>query len=45
MDWLSRHWAIVDCDKKTVVLKCSDMLEVTIHGIRSESVSNVISAM
>ena len=34
MDWLCKHRAIVDCDKKTVVLKCSDLLEVTIHGIR-----------
>ena len=27
------------------MLKCSDLLEVTVHGIRSGSVSNVISAM
>ena len=33
MDWLSKHWAIVDCDKKTVLLKCSNLLEVTVHGI------------
>ena len=39
MNWLSKHRAIVDCDKKTVVLKCSDLLEVTVHGIRSESES------
>ena len=45
MDWLSKHRAIVDCDKKTVVLKCSDLLEVTVHGIRSGPMSNVISAM
>ena len=45
MDWLSKHWAIVDCDKKIVLLKCSDLSEITIHGIRSDSVSNVISAM
>ena len=25
MDWLSKHRAIVDCDKKTVRLKCSDL--------------------
>ena len=25
MDWLSKHQAIVDCDKKAVVLKCSDL--------------------
>ena len=25
MDWLSKHGAIVDCDKKTVVLKCSNL--------------------
>ena len=24
MDWLSKHHAIIDCDKKTVVLRCSD---------------------
>ena len=45
MDWLSKHRAIVDCDKKTVLLKCSDLSEVTIHGIQSDLVSNVISAM
>ena len=37
--------AIVDCDKKTVVLKCSDLSEVNVHGIRFELVSNVIFAM
>ena len=25
MDWLSKHQAIVDCDKKIIVLKCSDL--------------------
>ena len=45
MDWLSKHRAIVDCDKKKVLLKCSDLSEVTVHGIRSGPVSNVISAM
>ena len=24
MDWLSKHRAIIDCNKKTVVLRCSD---------------------
>ena len=33
MDWLSKHRAIVDCDKKIVLLKCSDLLEVTVQGI------------
>ena len=45
MDWLSKHRAIIDCDKETVLLKCSDMSKVTVHGIRFEAVSNVISAM
>ena len=45
MDCLSKHWAIVDCDKKTILLKCSDMSMVIVHGIRSEAVSNIISAM
>ena len=45
MDWLSKHWAIVDCDKKTILLKGSDMSKVIVHGIQSEAVSNVISAM
>ena len=44
MDWLSKHRAIVDCDKKIVLLKCSNLSEVTIHGIRFESVPKVISA-
>ena len=30
MDWLSKHRAIVDCDKKIVMLKCSDLSEVTV---------------
>ena len=45
MDWLSKHRVIVDCDKKTVVLKCSNLSEVTVQGIRSGPMSNVISAM
>ena len=45
MDWLSKHRAIVDCDKKTVLLKCSYLSEVTVQGIRSNLVPNVISAM
>ena len=45
MDWLSKHRAIVDCDKKTIVLKCSDLSEITVYGIRFGPVSNVIFAM
>ena len=45
IDWLSKYRVIVDCDKKTVLLKCSDLLEVTVQGIRSGPMSNVISAM
>ena len=33
MDWLSKHRVIVDCDKKTVVFKCSDLSEATVQGI------------
>ena len=33
MDWLSKHRAIVDYDKKTILLKCSNLSEVTIQGI------------
>ena len=45
MDWLSKHQAIVNCDKKIVLIKCSDLSEVTIQGIRSELIPKVISAM
>ena len=45
MDWLSKHRAIVDCDKKITLLKCSNLSEVTVQGIRSESILKVISAM
>ena len=38
MHWLSKHRAIVDCDKKIVLLKCLDLSKVRIQGIRSESV-------
>ena len=30
MDWLSKHRAIVDCDKKIVLLKCPDLSELSI---------------
>ena len=30
MNWLSKHRAIVDCDKKIVLLKCYDLSEVTV---------------
>ena len=45
MDWLSKHRAIVDCDKKIVLFKCPDLSEVIIQGIQSESVPKVMSAM
>ena len=44
IDWLSKHRVIVDYDKKTIVLKCSDLSKAIVHGIRSEPMSNVISA-
>ena len=43
MDWLSKHQAIVDCDKKSVALKCPDQSTVTVQGIRFGLLSNVIS--
>ena len=45
MDWLSKHRVIIDCDKKTVVLRCSDQSEVIVHGVRSGPMSDVISVM
>ena len=45
MDWLSKHQAIVDCDKKIVVLECLDQSEVTMHGVQSGPLSKIISAM
>ena len=45
MDWLSKHRAIVDCDKKTVMLKCTNLSEVIVQGIRSGLLSNAILAM
>ena len=45
MDWLSKHRAIVDCEKKIVLLKCFDLSEVTVQGIRSKSIPKVILAM
>ena len=37
--------AIIDCDKKILVLRCSDKFEVIVHGVRSSPMSNVISTM
>ena len=45
MNWLSKHKAILDCEKKTIVLMCSDQSEVIVQGIRSRAMSNLISAM
>ena len=45
MDWLSKHRAIIDCGQKTVVLRCFNQSEVIVQGIRSGTMSNVISAM
>ena len=45
MDWLSKHRAIVDCDKKIVLLKCSDLSEVIVQGIQSRPMSSVVSVM
>ena len=45
MDWLSKHWAIFDCDEKTIVLKCFDLSEITVQGIQSGRRSNIISTM
>ena len=45
MDWLSKHRAMVDCDKNIAMLKCPHLSEVTVHGIRSEPIPKVISAM
>ena len=42
IDWLSKHRAIIDCDKKTVVLRCSNKSEVIVHGVPSGPMSNVI---
>ena len=45
MDWLSKHKSILDCENKTVVLRCSDHSEMIVQGIRSSAMSNVISAI
>ena len=41
LDLLSKHRTIIECDNKTVVLKCSDQSKVIVHGIRSSLLSNV----
>ena len=45
MDWLSKHRAMVDCDKKTILLKYYDLSQITVHGMPSDSMSNVIFTM
>ena len=45
INWFSKHRSIIDCDKKTMVLRCSDRSEVIVHGVRYGLMSNVISAM
>ena len=45
MDSLSRHRAIVDYDKKSMIHKCPDQSTMTVHGIRFGPLYNVISTM
>ena len=45
MDWLSKHQAMVDCDKKSVVLKCPNQSTMTVQGIRFGPLFNTISTM
>ena len=42
---MSKHRTIVDCDKKSVVLKCPDQSTITVQGIGVGPLSNVISTM
>ena len=42
---MSKCRAIVDCGKKTVVLRCFDQIEVIVQGIGSSAMSNVISTV
>ena len=44
MDWLSNHKSILDCENKIIVLGCSDQSKVIVQGIKSGTMSNVISA-
>ena len=45
MDWLTKHKAMVDCEKKRVTLQTADGEEVTLVGKRADYLHNVISAM
>ena len=45
MDWLFKHQAIVDYDKKSVIHKCPDQSTMTVQGIRFGPLFNVISTM
>ena len=45
MDCLSKHQVIIDCDKKSVILKCPDQSTVKVQGIIFDPLSNVISTM
>ncbi|KAL5845609.1 hypothetical protein ACOSQ3_009133 [Xanthoceras sorbifolium] len=43
MDWLSRHWVIIDCSIKRVTLRTVNGAEVLMVGDRRDYLSNVIS--
>ena len=36
MDWLSKHWAIINCDKKIVVLRCEAFLALVLDSKRGQ---------
>lgn len=45
MDWLTLHYAVVNCKRKIIVLKCQNCKKVQIESDRLDSMSNAMSAM
>ena len=45
MDWLSQHYAIVDCRRKEVIFRISDAEKFKFVGDKSSTPQNLISAI
>ena len=45
MDWLSQHYATVDCQRKEVIFRILDVEEFKFVGDKSSTPQNLISAI
>ena len=45
MDWFSEHWAMVDCELKSVTLRLLENFDVVVVGENGACLSSMVSAL